>query len=265
MDCREAHAFLEPYADGELGVGEVAGVEAHLAACPGCRELLAQLRRFHQLLRRQPRETAPDELRRRVGRALRRQTVGQAARPLLAGAIAAGLLLVVAAGAGLRGLGPWRSPAAPPLVAELVDKHIAYSRVDSPVEFASAEGPAVSDWFRQRLGLAVTVPDYTPGGIRLLGGRIADAGGRDAAYLLYEKGRTLMSVFVVPGSRLSVRGARTLAYRGGEYYSTQVESYRAVFWSERGTTFGLVSALDEAALLECADRLRREAAGQAGA
>src|SRR5712692_7315447 len=173
MDCREMHPYLEPYADGELGVSELAAVEAHLTACLACRDRVAEHRRFRQLLRRQPREAASPELRARVVRGVRASAVRQALRPWLLAPVAAAVLMALVVGTRLRvpGLGP---TPMPPLVTELVGKHISYSQIDSPVEFASVDGGVVRDWFRERLGVRVTVPDYTPAGIRLLGGRIAD-------------------------------------------------------------------------------------------
>lgn len=250
MDCAEIRPYLEPYADGELGVDAVVAMDSHLAECAGCREQVARQRRFRELLRRQPQETAAPELRARVAGAVRREA-RRRVTPWMAGAAAAAALLALVV--GLRALAPSSPPAA---VAELVAKHVAFSRIDSPVEFAATDGAVVRDWFRERLRVGVTVPDYTPAGIRLLGGRIADTDGRPAAYLLYEKGRTLMSVFMVPGEVFAPGRARTLSYHGATYYEVELAGQRAVFWSDRDASFGLISALDEAALLECAARLR---------
>jgi anti-sigma factor RsiW len=149
----------------------------------------------------------------------------------------------------------------PLLVADLVGKHITYAQIEQPAEFASPEPRAVEAWFRQRAGLRVTVPDYSPSGIRLVGGRLAEADERKAAYVLYEKGHTLMSVFMVPAS---VRGAELtgtrLSYRGHDYLKLERRGYNTVAWTDGKVVFGLVSTLDYEALLECADRLRLDRA-----
>ncbi len=259
MDCAEIQPYLEPYADDELGVSEQVAVEAHLTRCAACREHVAEHRRFRRLLRRQPREAASPELRARVRRAVRRRAIRRASAPWIA-AVAAAAVVVAVYVSVTRSMLPWPAPVAPPIVTELVGKHLAYAQIDSPVELAAIEGGVVSEWFQKRLGVRVPVPDYTPAGIRLLGGRIADAGGHRAAYLFYEKGRTLMSVFVVPGERLLSVRARTVGYRGAEYFSAEVSGLRTVFWADGDTVFGLISMLDTGALLECADRLRAERA-----
>lgn len=248
-DCAGIERYLEPYADEELGPSEVALVETHLASCPLCQDQVAQHRRFRQLLRRQPREQASPEFRARVRRAIGRRARVRALAPWIGGAVAAAVIAAVVGGASL-------SSAPPPIVRELVAKHLTYAQIEVPAELSAGDPGVVRDWFHARLGVWVTVPDYAPAGIHLLGGRIADAGGRRAAYLLYEKGRTLMSVFAVPGERFAPARTRTVRYGEFDYFTADLGGLHTIFWSEGGTVFGLVSALDTDALLECAGRLR---------
>ena len=44
MSCERIQDLLSPYLDGELAPAERAEVDAHLAACPECADLLARLR-----------------------------------------------------------------------------------------------------------------------------------------------------------------------------------------------------------------------------
>jgi hypothetical protein len=97
---------------------------------------------------------------------------------------------------------------------------------------------------------------HPPARIRLLGGRIAETHGRKTAYLLYEKGHTLMSVFMVTGERLTPTGTATTTYQGFECQTVDVAGQHGVFWAEGQRVFGVVSSLDAESLLECADRLR---------
>jgi anti-sigma factor (TIGR02949 family) len=255
MNCVELAARLHPYVDGELTVEETAAGDAHVAGCVSCTALVRRERAFRRLLRQQPREAAPAELHARVVGAVR-QNAGRTGRR--AWWLAAPALAVAATVVALL-LPAWREPA--PLVADLVDKHIAYAQLDRPAELASTDREEVAAWFEQRAGLRVTVPDYSPSGIRLIGARLADAHERRAAYLLYEKGRTLLSVFMLPLPEGSERLAGTaVAYRGHEYRRDERKGFRTVAWTDGRAVFGLVSALDYDALLECADRLRLERA-----
>mgnify|MGYP001616589659 CR=1 FL=1 len=72
MSCREFESRLHPFVDGELDVAETLAAEAHAAECPDCRSRVAAERRFRQLLRRQPRESAPPEFRAMLRARLRR-------------------------------------------------------------------------------------------------------------------------------------------------------------------------------------------------
>ncbi len=257
MICQEFEARLHPYVDGELTVGETAAADAHGAECWRCADLARQERQFRQLLRRQPREPASAELRARIVSRIHREQRRVILRPwLVAPALAVAATIVVAV------LVPaWRQPST--LIGDLVDKHIAYAQIERPAELASANPAEIETWFKQRAGLRVTVPDYSPSGIRLVGARLAEAHEQKAAYLLYEKGRTLLSVFMlpIPSGDVTLAGAR-VSYRGHDYVTHERKGYRTVSWSDGQTLFGLVSLLDYGALLECADRLRVERANQ---
>jgi mycothiol system anti-sigma-R factor len=256
MNCAEVRARLHAYVDGELTVSEITDVEGHCLECPQCAALARSEREFRRLLRRQPREGAPSELRARIVRRIRREAVVATGRrwlPLPAVAAAAAVIVLM--------LWPARTP--PPLVADLVDKHIAYAQLERPAELASTDPREVTDWFQSRAGMRVTVPDYSPAGIHLAGARLAEAHERKAAYLLYEKGRTLLSVFMVPVSgREATLPGRRVSFRDHDYVTYEQKGFRTVSWSDGQTVYGLVSMLDYDALLECADRLRAERAQQ---
>ena len=251
MNCQEFEIALHPYVDGELPIGEMTAADGHAADCPRCRALARHEREFRQLLRRQPREAAPEPLRAAIRQSLRHEARRTAARPWLVAALTAAAAAVLVAVF----LPVFR--ATPPVVAELVDKHIAYAELERPAELASSDPAEIAQWFETRAGLQVTVPDYSLAGIRLVGARIADAEERKAAYLLYEKGHTLLSVFMLRAERTALSG-RTVAFRGHEYVTTERKGYRTVAWTDGQALFGLVSSLDYDALLECADRLRVE-------
>ena len=256
MNCSEVRARLPAYVDRELTVSEISDVEGHCLECRQSAALVGAEREFRQLLRRQPREAAPAELRARIRRRIRHEAAVATGRrwlPLSAIAVAAAILVVVLLSA--------RTP--PPLVADLVDKHIAYAQIERPAELASTDPREIAEWFRSRAGLRVTVPDYSPSGIHLAGARLAEAHERKAAYLLYEKGRTLLSVFMVPAPSFegTLRGDR-VRYRGQEYVTYERKGFRTVSWTDGQAIHGLVSMLDYDALLECADRLREERARQ---
>lgn len=251
MTCSEFRSFLEPYVDGELGVLETAAAGGHAATCPECGTLLARERRLRAFLRNQARESAPPALRVRILARVRRaaRTVQLVRWALAAAAVGAVVLLVLAVS----------SRPSTPLVERLVETHIAYAGIEGAVEFASVDRVAVEGWVSRRAGLRITVPDYSAAGLRLLGARIVAAGDREAAHLLYEKGHTLLSVFIVPvGDRPLALGGRPMRYRGREYLAGEHRDHRAVSWRASRFVFVLVSALDYDVILECAEQLQAE-------
>jgi anti-sigma factor RsiW len=259
MNCIEFQARLQAYVDGELEVGEMTAANAHFAQCAHCEGRVERGRQFRRLLRRQPRESAPPELPALIRACIRRSARVATLRPWLIGTTVAAAALVVLS------LLPGIQRVSPP-VTDLVNKHITYAQIEQPAEFASQDTGAVEAWFRQRAGLRVTVSDYSPSGIRLVGGRIAEADEAKAAYVLYEKGRTLMSVFTVPVSVRAVDlGGTRVSYRGHDYLTLERKGYHTVSWSDGQTVFGLVSMLGYDALLECADKLRADRAERIGA
>ena len=259
MNCVEFEAQLHAYVDGELEPTAMTVANAHLGQCPECRNRVARERRFRQVLRGQPRDSASVELRAELRARVRRAARVVAIRLWLVGAAAAAVvLLAVSLWPGLR--------PGPSLIAELASKHSVYAEIEQPAEFRSDDPRAVEAWFRERAGLHVTVSDYSPSGIRLVGGRVAEAGDRKAAYVLYRRGHTLMSVFMVPASasQAALTGTR-MSYRGHDYVTLQRKGYRTVAWTDGQAVFGLVSMLSYDALLECADRLRLDRAARLGA
>jgi anti-sigma factor RsiW len=149
-------------------------------------------------------------------------------------------------------------------VSELVDTHIAFTQMEESSEFASADPQAVEAWFRERARLRVTVADYSMEGIRLVGARVAQAHEHRASYVLYGKGHTPLSVFMVPARfrESDLHGAR-VSSRGHDYVTLERKGYRTVSWNDGQAIFALVSMLDYGALLNCADTLRAERARDA--
>jgi anti-sigma factor (TIGR02949 family) len=257
MNCVELHARVHPYVDGELSIDDVTAASAHLAACSPCAALVRRTRAFRRALRQQPREAAPPELRARIVAGVRREARTKLVKRgwwvAVPVATAAAVLLALTV------MPAWRQPSM--VIADLVDKHIAYAQLERPAELASTDAAEISDWFLRRADLRVTVPDYSPSGIRLIGARLAESHERRAAYLLYEKGRTLLSVFMLPAGDhdARIRGTR-VSYRGQDYVTAERKGYHTVAWADGQAVFGLVSSLDYDALLECADRLRAQRA-----
>ncbi|MBI3027993.1 MAG: anti-sigma factor [Candidatus Rokubacteria bacterium] len=256
MTCQELRACLDAHLDGELDLPLSLAADEHLAFCAGCQWAYAQERELRGLVRtRFPREGAPAALRERIRGALARaeQAAGVGVpRRWAYWAVPAAAVILVALGVGL-----WQRSAPPPVVRELVAKHVMYSRLDAPAEIVSPSEEAVSGWFKGKVRFDVAVPDFSPSGIRLVGGRLADLTGRQVAYLLYEKGRSLISLFAFPGRGLALPSGEGTSGRDDRFYVAKVDGTEVVVWTQGEVAYALVSSLDRESLLECADTVWR--------
>jgi len=71
VTCFEAGRVLDPYTDNELEPADAADLQAHLALCAACRELLAEREALGRLVRRLPYYPASDQLRTKIARSTR--------------------------------------------------------------------------------------------------------------------------------------------------------------------------------------------------
>jgi mycothiol system anti-sigma-R factor len=259
MTCDELRTAFQAYVDRELSVGEMVAVEHHLTFCMECQWRYAEEQGFRAAIRQKaPHERAPAELAARVRTALRAEDRGRrlrgAVRWFAAPVAVAALALLVVWGRTPQG----EIVQGSPVVADLVAKHLMYSQLEAPAEVQTSDRRVVADWFGRRVRFEVPVPDFTPSGIRLLGGRLSELGEREVAYLLYEKGRNLISFFAFPRKGLALPKAEWITYDGRSYVVTRLRGHEVVLWSDGEMAFALVSLLARDALLDCAAAVFRE-------
>ncbi|MCI0370393.1 MAG: zf-HC2 domain-containing protein [candidate division NC10 bacterium] len=254
MICREVARDLESYLDGELPVRATLEVAEHLSSCGSCAAREEQVRATRAHLRlTAPRPEVSPALRERITAALDR--ADRAAlrakplagpRPVWLAAAAAAVLFAVWLG----------RPAGPaPLALELVAQHMSVARLPEPLQFASSDAGAVAGWFQGQAPYRVFVPDYSPSGIRLLGGRITDLSDRRAAFIVYEKNRRTISLFTFPRYEEGLPRATAVERGGRTFYVQEVRGYQVLFWQEGEMAYGLVADLGWDELFLCAEGL----------
>ena len=111
---------------------------------------------------------------------------GISARPYLAMAAAIALVL-------FGGLSGWflaqetGQMQVAGIARDVLSAHQIYATdIRHPVEVKADEKEHLQAWLSKRIGTPFTVPDLTPEGYKLLGGRLMAAGERPAALLMYE-------------------------------------------------------------------------------
>jgi anti-sigma factor RsiW len=196
--CDDFRAFIDPYLDGEFDDRERANFDAHLSACPSCREFFEHNRWIQNAVKPSLRQSCQlsAEARGRLEsklRTVRRPTQVGVTAKRLAKPVSA-VALVAAAVVFIIPLTGFKSS----VVDEVVDQHCQVL----PVELPTPEVREVDDWFADKLPFRVAAPRFRDQRVTLMGGRLSrihrngEQVGSTAAQIVYRVGEHKMSVLV---------------------------------------------------------------------
>lgn len=242
MNCRDCDALLTALADGELAADTCAAVDAHLTACPECRQAFEAETAGRTLLRSCADRlvvSAPPALRARVRRALPAERTAARRRWMLAGA-ATGMVAVA-----LIALAEIVRPV-PLFAAQAALDHLKCARLGP--QAASSDPHTIEASWKAWQGWDLHVPTGQAAGLRLLGYRRCLLTEGKVAHLLYEQGGRTVSLIVLP--------------HGPETPEAELEMFGqdAVLWTSHGLTYALVGPGGRGALTNAAHLLQQEAA-----
>jgi anti-sigma factor RsiW len=137
--------------------------------------------------------------------------------------------------------------------------HMVYSpEVRHPVEVPAAQQEHLVQWLSKRLGRSLKVPDLTPQGYELVGGRLLPGAQGARAQFMYQNARaeriTLYVGAVDPGAGgLGGGGTGETAFR----FTTQ-EGASSFYWVDQGFGYALAGRLDRPKLLSLAETVHRQ-------
>ncbi|MBO9514329.1 MAG: anti-sigma factor [Variovorax sp.] len=180
------------------------------------------------------------------------------------GGMAAGL--AVAFGAGWLASGQWNAPAAGaalargPAAREFVHAAaLAYAvyapEKRHPVEVGAAEQQHLVQWLSKRLDRPLRVPDLSPQGYALVGGRLLPGSeGARAQFMFEGSGGERLTLYI--GSLSPAPGAA----RGGEtaFRFSDDGPVPSFYWVDRGFGYALTGPLSRDALLGLATAVHRQ-------
>jgi len=259
IDCARLRQspLLQVYLDGELPVADTLDVQLHLDRCPICRHALEEERAIRRRLRHGlPRVMPSSDLHERVRRIMfgpgRKEWTPRYFRWVALGTLGSVAVLALLFW-GLRIGG-----SQPDLVKDLVSTHRLYSQVEAPAELASDSRPEVAAWIRRQLAFIVPVPDFSQAGLRLIGARLATHAEHPMAHLLYEKRRTLLSLYVFPAPDISLPRRGRTTVDGHSVVIRESAGHEVLLGRSGRFVFALVSTLDRDDLIECARTFLRE-------
>jgi anti-sigma factor (TIGR02949 family) len=229
--CREIDPLVTPYVDGEATPGEQAVVDAHLAACPPCRQRAEAEAAARSTLRSSLcRSSAPERLRRRCRRAstpIGRITATYSVSSLSMVAV----LFVFGGGVSVYGLTRW-SPTV--LAAQLTldqAKCFALHGGREPVDAKATEDQFVRDH-----GWRLRLPSTPPAdGLQLVGVRQCFCGEGPAVHVMYRHEGRPLSLYVLHGT---TRPPASASAFGND----------AVMWSKSGSSYILLGHESDAVL-----------------
>jgi anti-sigma factor RsiW len=235
-DCRDVEPLMTPYVDGEARPAEQASVDAHIKACPPCREAVADERTAREVLharREELRATAPEMLRRRCAAetasmprpVVAPRTGGLMRRSWIPLSLAATLVLTVAA-VFLLGLNNRVEALATSLAVDHV-KCFQFVPDHSTVD----PGEAGQAWAR-RQGWPLRVPLSSPDRQLVL---------LDVRRCLSTDGITAHMLYRWRGEPLSVYVLNSVPVRNFDVRTVDKLGQEEIMWSRGGRTYAVVA------------------------
>ena len=248
--CQEMRLLVQADMDGELSPAEAARLAAHLASCPDCAAVPAELSSLSARIRADAsRFTAPDSLRAAVRARIAAELspVGSAApaRPTrwrfprfsLGTGASFGTGFALAACLALAVILP---RAGDGMADAVVADHIRALQPGHLMDVVSTDQHTVKPWFDGRLAFAPPVKDFKAEGFPLTGGRLDYLDGREVAVLIYHSRQHIIQLFVWPSGSDLDHGP-TEGSRSG---------YNFIRWTHDGMALWAVSDLNSGELMD---------------
>jgi anti-sigma factor (TIGR02949 family) len=269
-NCQDLEPLLTPYVDGEATAEQRAAIEAHLAACPTCREYAdaeAHARDLVKACREQLITPAPVRLHQKCADLARREAAAASAasasavpasaapasipgprvsepRPRGSWLRWAPVSLIATAALVVLGVFAYSTFRGTALAAQLARDHVRCTGIVGGR--APADPEAQKATWKQRLGWSVDVPTFSADDelqfVQLR--RCLHDRNVSMAHILYRRHGRLLSLFVMPEPEPN-------------HSEFEVAGERTVIWSQGGRTYAVVGANSSAELHELADRFSR--------
>jgi anti-sigma factor RsiW len=177
---------LHAYVDGELPADRQPAIEAWLATHPDDMARVTAWRALADAIRARYGAVATEPVPARL--TLRQiERAGRSWRGWAAAASVAAFLLGGGAGWLAHGVATPTPNAAARSTAEAVDAYKLYVvEVRHPVEVPGNEEAHLTQWLSRRVGYQLRIPDLSPVGLKLVGGRLLPGPRGAAAFFMYE-------------------------------------------------------------------------------
>jgi len=243
--CLEAAGLLDAFVDHELGPAEAAELQAHLASCAACSQLLADRESLGRLVRQLPYYPASDQLRAKILRVSTRRRFNPS---LLAWAAVLALAVTLGGSAELVRFSRARQVVATTasVADEVVGDHVRALRDAHLFDVRSSDQHTVKPWFLGKLDYSPPVEDLSSMGFPLVGGRLDHVAGRPVAALVYQRRLHPINLYIWPA-----------ADRTAASDTRSIRGFQVRHWIRNAMSFWAVSDLNDAELGEFVGALQR--------
>jgi anti-sigma factor RsiW len=247
VSCPENEILIDGYLDGELDLGSVLRLEAHLKECAGCSQAIENHKALSRALKGGPLYfRASHELEQRIRTALvesnppasipgdRQQrsmgwTLPKFSWAFLGVAASLALVTIVA----FRFVPGLQNPSSEQLVAqEVLASHIRSLMADHLTDVPSSDQHTVKPWFNGKLDFSPPVVDLSAQGFPMVGGRLDYLNDRPVAALVFQRRKHFINLFIWPSSGQSAD--KTIMQQG----------YNLIHWTRSGMTYWAASDLN---------------------
>lgn len=246
--CPYDSTVLGAYLDGELDAANVALVEAHSGRCGRCRGELDRLQAVRSLVGRpENRHRASDSLKDRIAALPELSPAEPRAKPSLPSWLAPGVAGAMAASLAMILLVPPSAESG--IDGQLVSSHVRSLQPGHLIDVQTSNQHVVKPWFNGKVDFSPPVPELSPAGFPLAGGRLDSIDGRTVAAIVYRRRLHTINLFVWPAS--------------GRVRDFQADGFNVAEWQDRGLRFAAVSDIGRDELAQFEQAFRQSAYGHA--
>jgi len=201
VKCEFTRRLIDAYMDSELDSPNAIEVEAHLAECDKCRQILEARQELSKAIKLAAGYVqAPAGLRTQI----RRET--HIKRRFRFGPVTTGIAFAVGVVLVLAFWRPWPSEQDR-IIGDVLSQHETSVSTGHLVDVASADPKIIQAWFSNKLGYSPSVPALNKEGFELVGGRLGLVQGHSVPVVVYAHKQRKIDIFITPSGESSATDA----------------------------------------------------------
>jgi anti-sigma factor RsiW len=132
----------------------------------------------------------------------------------------------------------------------MVEDHLRSLLAENPAGIESSNPSEVRSWFDNKLGFALSIPQFKENSVELLGAQITYFLDRRVAHMMYKVREHKLSLYILEGSDIKVDIEETKDDRS--YYEDMYKGFMVVGWKTGPYIYCFVSDLSDSELDELA-------------